>query len=153
MRDYGSGITVFDLVFPNLVMGENTVLCPFHKESTPSMQINTIQKIYHCFGCGVSGNVYTFVMKYENFSFPEAVRFLAEKAGVQLPEIEYSEEQKQRASRKARLLELNKEAAKFFYYQLRTPHGAVGYQYLQKRLKHYRLQKVDYHRGHHRQRH
>ena len=52
MKDYGSGTTVFDLVYPNLVMGENTVLCPFHPERTPSMQINTMQKIYHCFGCG-----------------------------------------------------------------------------------------------------
>lgn len=64
MRDYGSGITVFDLVFPNLVMGENTVLCPFHKESTPSMQINTIQKIYHCFGCGEAGTENDFTQKY-----------------------------------------------------------------------------------------
>ena len=113
--------------------GNYWACCPFHGEKTPSFSVNGNKQMYHCFGCGVSGNVYTFVMKYENFSFPEAVRFLAEKAGVQLPEIEYSEEQKQRASRKARLLELNKEAAKFFYYQLRTPHGAVGYQYLQKR--------------------
>ena len=113
--------------------GNYWACCPLHGEKTPSFSVNGNKQMYHCFGCGVSGNVYTFVMKYENFSFPEAVRFLAEKAGVQLPEIEYSEEQKQRASRKARLLELNKEAAKFFYYQLRTPHGAVGYQYLQKR--------------------
>ena len=66
MKGYDSGMTVFDLVFPNLVMGENTVLCPFHKESTPSMQINTIQKIYHCFGCGEAGTENDFTQKYFN---------------------------------------------------------------------------------------
>lgn len=64
MKDYGSGTTVFDLVYPNLVMGENTVLCPFHEEKTPSMQINTMQKIYHCFGCGAHGTENDFTQKY-----------------------------------------------------------------------------------------
>lgn len=107
--------------------------CPFHNEKTPSFAVSGTKQMYHCFGCGVSGNVYTFVMKYENYTFPEAVKLLADRAGVNLPEIEYSAEAKQRADRRARLLEVNKEAAKFFYYQLRTPHGEVGYQYLKKR--------------------
>lgn len=64
MKDYGSGTTVFDLVYPNLVMGENTVLCPFHPEKTPSMQINTMQKIYHCFGCGAHGSENDFTQQY-----------------------------------------------------------------------------------------
>ena len=64
MKDYGSGLTVYDLVFPNLTMGENTVLCPFHKETTPSMQINTVQKIFHCFGCGEAGTENDFTQKY-----------------------------------------------------------------------------------------
>lgn len=64
MNEYGSNITVFDLVFPNLVMGENTVLCPFHLEKTPSMQINTLQKIYHCFGCGAHGTENDFAVEY-----------------------------------------------------------------------------------------
>ena len=64
MKEYSSNITVFDLVFPNLVMGENTVLCPFHSEKTPSMQINTLQKIYHCFGCGAHGTENDFAIKY-----------------------------------------------------------------------------------------
>ena len=89
--------------------------------------------MYHCFGCGVSGNVYTFVMQYENYSFPEAVKMLAERAGVNLPEVEYSAEEKRRAGRRARLLEVNKEAAKFFYYQLRAPQGEIGKKYLEKR--------------------
>ena len=64
MVEYGSGTTAFDLVFPDLVMGENTVLCPFHSESTPSMQINTMQKIFHCFGCGAHGTENDFISRY-----------------------------------------------------------------------------------------
>lgn len=107
--------------------------CPFHNEKTPSFAVSESKQMFHCFGCGISGNVYTFVMKYENYTFPEAVRLLADRAGVNLPEMEYSEEAKQKANKKARLLEVNKEAAKFFYYQLRSPHGEVGRKYLQKR--------------------
>jgi len=107
--------------------------CPFHNEKTPSFSVNGPKQMYHCFGCGVSGNVYTFVMQYENYSFPEAVKHLAERAGVQLPEVEMTSEMKQKAGKRARLLEVNKEAAKFFYYQLRSPHGEIGQRYLQKR--------------------
>lgn len=113
--------------------GNYWACCPFHGEKTPSFSVSGSKQMYHCFGCGVSGNVYTFVMKYENYSFPEAVKQLADRAGVKLPEMEYTEEQKARAGRRARLLEVNKEAAKFFYYQLRSPHGTVGLRYLQKR--------------------
>ncbi|MCM1089374.1 MAG: DNA primase [Butyrivibrio sp.] len=107
--------------------------CPFHNEKTPSFAVSESRQMYHCFGCGVSGNVYTFVMQYENYTFPEAIRMLAERAGVNLPEVEYSAEEKRRAGKRARLLEINKEAAKFFYYQLRSPHGEVGQRYLEKR--------------------
>jgi len=107
--------------------------CPFHNEKTPSFSVHGGKQMYHCFGCGESGNVFTFVMKYENYSFPEAIKLLADKAGVNLPELEYDEAMKARESKRARLLEVNKEAAKYFYYQLRTPHGEVGYNYLKKR--------------------
>jgi len=107
--------------------------CPFHNEKTPSFAVSEPKQMYHCFGCGVSGNVYTFMMQYENFTFPEAVKALAERAGVNLPEAEYSEEEKKKAGRRARLLEVNKEAAKFFYYNLRSPRGETGMKYLQKR--------------------
>ena len=108
--------------------------CPFHNEKTPSFSVNQSKQMYHCFGCGESGNVFTFLMKYENYSFPEAIRFLADRAGINLPEVEYSEEQKKRADRKKRLLDVNKEAATFFYHQLRhNPHGQQGLQYLRKR--------------------
>lgn len=108
-------------------------LCPFHNEKSPSFSVNGDLQVYHCFGCGAGGNVYTFVMNYENYSFPEAVKMLADRAGVQLPEPEESEEQHRRENRRSRLLAVNKEAAKFFYYQLRTPPGEIGYQYLKKR--------------------
>ncbi len=108
-------------------------LCPFHNEKSPSFSVSGNKQMYHCFGCGAGGNVFTFIMNYENFSFPEAVKSLADRAGVQLPEIEYSDEARKKENKRARLLEVNKEAAKFFYYQLRSPHGEIGHNYLQKR--------------------
>ncbi len=108
-------------------------LCPFHNEKSPSFAVSGNKQMYHCFGCGVSGNVYTFVMGYENYTFPEAVKMLAGRAGVNLPEVEYTEEMRRKENKRARLLEINKEAAKFFYYQLRSSHGEIGHQYLEKR--------------------
>ncbi len=108
-------------------------LCPFHNEKSPSFSVSGNKQMYHCFGCGAGGNVFTFIMNYENYTFPEAVKLLADRAGVNLPEMEYSAEMQQKANKRARLLEVNKEAAKFFYYQLRNPHGEIGYQYLKKR--------------------
>lgn len=113
--------------------GNHWGCCPFHNEKTPSFAVSESKQMFHCFGCGVSGNVYTFVMQYENFTFPEAVKSLAQRAGVNLPEVEYSEEEKKKAGRRARLLEVNKEAAKFFYYKLRSPQGEIGMKYLLKR--------------------
>ncbi len=108
--------------------------CPFHGEKTPSFSVSPSRQIYKCFGCGEGGNVVTFVMKYENCSFQEAMKILAEKAGVELPKAEYSEEARQRESRRQRLLEVNKEAAKFYYYQLRTARGAKAKEYLDRRM-------------------
>lgn len=107
--------------------------CPFHNEKTPSFAVNGAKQMYHCFGCGAGGNVYTFVMNYENYTFPEAVKMLAQRAGVSLPEAEYDEEQKKRQNHRQLLLDVNKEAATFFYYQLRSPQGQVGYRYLADR--------------------
>ena len=108
-------------------------LCPFHGEKTPSFHVIPDRQMYHCFGCGVSGNVYTFVMEYENYTFREAVEMLADRAGVVLPKMEYSKEAKAEAERKNTLLEINKLAANYFYYQLRQPQGQQGYEYLKKR--------------------
>jgi DNA primase len=107
--------------------------CPFHGEKTPSFSVNRSRQIYKCFGCGEGGNVLTFVMKYENCSFQEAMQILADKAGITLPKAEYSEEAKRRETRRQRLLEVNKEAAKFYYYQLRTERGAKAKEYLDRR--------------------
>ncbi|MCH5248674.1 MAG: DNA primase [Lachnospiraceae bacterium] len=108
-------------------------LCPFHSEKSPSFSVSPGKQMYYCFGCGAGGNVFTFLMAYENYSFPEAVKQLAERAGINLPEVEYSEEVKKREGKKAKLLEVNKEAARYFYYVLRSPKGAVGYKYLSGR--------------------
>ena len=113
--------------------GNHWACCPFHNEKTPSFSVSGNKQMFHCFGCGVSGNVYTFIMKYENYSFQEAVKMLADRAGVQLPEEEHSEEARRRENRRARLLEVSREAAKFFYFQLRSPHGRIGYEYLSRR--------------------
>lgn len=107
--------------------------CPFHNEKTPSFSVSTTKQMYYCFGCHASGNAYTFLMKYENYTFPEAVRFLGGRAGVALPEGEESAEQRARRDKRSRLLEVNKEAATYFYYMLRSPQGKVGMQYLEKR--------------------
>ncbi|HKL80718.1 MAG TPA: DNA primase [Mobilitalea sp.] len=109
-------------------------LCPFHNEKTPSFSVSPSKQMYHCFGCGVGGNVFTFIMEYENYTFVEALKYLAEKAGINLPEQEYSEEARKQADLKGRLLEVNKEAAKYFYYQLKkTERGQAAHDYLTNR--------------------
>lgn len=108
-------------------------LCPFHSEKSPSFSVSGNKQMYHCFGCGVSGNVYTFIMEYENFTFPEAVKYLAERGGVALTETEYSKEAKEQADLRNQLLEINKEAAKYYYVQLMSPQGKNALEYLQER--------------------
>lgn len=108
-------------------------LCPFHNEKSPSFSVSRSKQMYYCFGCGAGGNVFTFVMEYENFSFVEALKMLAERAGVELPEVEYSQEAKERADLKMTLLEINKLAAKYFYAQLKAEQGKVAHTYLTKR--------------------
>ena len=108
-------------------------LCPFHNEKSASFSVSPSRQMYYCFGCGAGGNVFTFVMEYENYSFQEAIKYLAQKAGVSLPEAEYSEEMKKREGKRSRLLEVNKEAAKYYFYQLRSDKGKEGYAYLKKR--------------------
>ena len=94
-------------------------LCPFHSEKTPSFSVNPARQMYKCFGCGVGGNVITFLMEYENFSFPEAMEHLAGRAGIDLPKKEMTAEQKQRESLRQNLLEINTKAARFYYAMLK----------------------------------
>ncbi len=105
-------------------------LCPFHNEKSPSFSVSPGKQMYYCFGCGAGGNVITFLMEYENAPFQEAVKMLADRAGVSLPEVEYSEEMRRKEGRRARLLEVNKEAARYYYYLLRSNRGQIGYRYL-----------------------
>ncbi len=105
-------------------------LCPFHNEKTPSFSVSPDKQIYHCFGCGKGGGVVNFIMEIENLSFPEAVKFLADRAGMTVPE----DGQDQELPRlRKRMLELNKEAARWFHAQLSQPAGEKAAAYLQKR--------------------
>ncbi len=106
-------------------------LCPFHKEKTPSFSVHAVRQFYHCFGCGASGDVFSFVGKIENVSFPEAVRIVAEKCGIPLPKREFaSPEQAAEARLRTKLLELHETAAAWFEEQLRSPGGALAREYL-----------------------
>ena len=108
-------------------------LCPFHNEKSPSFSVSRDKQMYYCFGCGAGGNVFTFVMEYENYTFVEAVKYLAERAGIKLPEMEVSEEQKRIQSQRQRLLDIHKMAARYFYYQLKGKNGANALAYFEKR--------------------
>ncbi len=104
-------------------------LCPFHSEKTPSFSVSPDKQIYHCFGCGKGGGVINFIMEIEGLTFPEAVEFLARRAGMPIPEEENDAESRKRA----RMLALNKDAARFFYEQLATPAGGAAREYMAKR--------------------
>lgn len=108
-------------------------LCPFHNEKSPSFSVSPGKQMYYCFGCGAGGNVFTFIMEYENYSFVEALKYLAERSGVKLPEGEYSQEARAANDLKSVLLEVNKKAASFYYYQLRQESGRQAYDYLKNR--------------------
>ena len=105
-------------------------LCPFHNEKSPSFSVSPSKQMYYCFGCGAGGNAITFLMEYENYSFPEALQVLADRAGVELPKEEMTKEARAQADLRATLLEINKLAANYFYYQLKQPQGKLGYDYL-----------------------
>lgn len=105
-------------------------LCPFHGEKTPSFHVLPDRQLYHCFGCGKGGGVISFIMDVENLPFPDAVRLLAKRAGMEVPEENLDEGSRRK---RGRLLELNKEAARFFHSQLHSHQGAEGLAYLQKR--------------------
>lgn len=108
-------------------------LCPFHNEKTGSFSVSPHKQMFYCFGCGAGGNVFTFLMKYENFTFTEAMQTLADRAGVELPQQEMSAAAKKEADKKTKLLEINKEAAKYFYSLLRSPRGKRAYEYFENR--------------------
>ncbi len=110
-------------------------LCPFHNEKSPSFSVSPGKQMYYCFGCGAGGNVLTFVMEYENYTFQEALQSLADRAGVTLPKMEYSKEAREQAELRARLLEVNKLTANYFYYQMKQPQGKMAYEYFHDKRK------------------
>ncbi|HEY1271228.1 MAG TPA: DNA primase [Terriglobales bacterium] len=106
-------------------------LCPFHSEKTPSFSVHATRQFYHCFGCGASGDVFSFVQKVENVGFPEAVRIVAQKMGVPLPRVVYSSpEEAREAKHRTALLEIHEQACGFFEDYLRRPEGAQAREYL-----------------------
>lgn len=107
--------------------------CPFHDEKTSSFSVSAEKQMYHCFGCGESGNVFNFLMSQENYSFQEAVQVLAERAGVQLPQEELTVEEKKLANLKNMILEVQREAALYFFYSLKQESGQKGQEYLHER--------------------
>lgn len=108
-------------------------LCPFHNEKSPSFSVSPAKQMYYCFGCGAGGNVLTFIMEYENDTFPEALKYLADRAGIKLPEEEYSPEAKRQQDLRTAILNVNKLAGTFYYYQLRSEAGKQGMEYLRGR--------------------
>ena len=108
-------------------------LCPFHNEKTGSFSVSPNKQMYYCFGCGAGGNVFTFLMQYENFTFGEAMETLATRVGIELPKQELSSAQKAEADKRTKLLEINKESAKYFYSLLRSKRGERAYQYFRNR--------------------
>ena len=105
-------------------------LCPFHNEKSPSFHVNPSRQMYKCFGCGVGGSVITFVMEYENYSFTEAIEALAQRAGIDLPKQDMTEEQKRQDGLRKTLIEINMKAASYYYAKLKSPQGKLGYDYL-----------------------
>ncbi len=106
-------------------------LCPFHGEKTASFSVHATRQFYHCFGCGVSGDVFSFVQKIENITFPEAVRLVAQKLGIPLPKATYSSPAEAKdAKLRAQLLDAQERAAAFFQECLKRPEGARAREYL-----------------------
>lgn len=103
-------------------------LCPFHNEKTPSFSVSVDKQIYHCFGCGKGGGVINFIMEAEQLSFPDAVRFLADQVGMEIPD-----DQAEFSQKRARLLELNQAAARFFHQTLLAPEGQAAMEYIRRR--------------------
>ena len=110
-------------------------LCPFHGEKTASFSVSPQKQIYYCFGCGAGGNVITFLMEYENYSFTEALKVLADRAHIQLPKQEPGGMRREEQELRTKLLEINKTAALYFYEQLKTEEGRIGYSYFREKRR------------------
>lgn len=107
-------------------------LCPFHNEKSPSFSVSPDKQIFHCFGCGVGGNVFHFISKIENISFLESVQLLAERVGIELPKSSNAEDERV-ANLKAKVYEVNKSAAEFYHQNLYKPTSKLAQEYIKKR--------------------
>ena len=109
-------------------------LCPFHQEKTPSFSVHAGNQFFHCFGCNAGGDVFTFIQKIENITFPEAVRMVAEKLGIPMPKVTYSSPEEARAAKhRGGLLDIHERACTFFQEQLKRPEAAHAREYLKSR--------------------
>ena len=109
-------------------------LCPFHQEKTPSFSVHAGNQFFHCFGCNAGGDVFSFVQKIENITFPEAVRIVAEKLGIPKPKMTYSSpEEARQAQQRGGLIEIHERACGFFQEQLKRPEAAHAREYLASR--------------------
>ena len=127
-------------------------LCPFHNEKTGSFSVSDEKQMYYCFGCGAGGNVITFIMEKENYNFIETIKLLAEKRNILLPQAEYSEEAKKVIQKKQILLDIHKEAGRYFYYNLQHGEEKEAKEYLRKRQLSKEIQKkfgLGYAKGNH----
>ena len=106
-------------------------LCPFHSERTPSFHVSTQKQMFYCFGCGTGGDVITFIMKIENLSFPEAVRHLADIAGIKVPQKDFMDTEL--AALRKKVYDINREAARFYYNYMISPSGTKGLEYFHTR--------------------
>lgn len=108
-------------------------LCPFHNEKSPSFSVSPNKQMFYCFGCGEGGNVFSFLMKYDNLTFSEALKELADRAGVELPDVRMSAEERNRSDLKNTVYDINKEAARYYHYLLETETGNNARAYFNKR--------------------
>ena len=113
--------------------GNYSGLCPFHSEKSPSFMVSPSKQMCHCFGCGAGGNVISFIMKYQNYNFVEALKYLADRAGIALPEPEYSKEEIEKRSKRDELLNINLKAAAYFCFSLKSKEGEPGLEYFKSR--------------------
>ncbi len=137
IRDVISRNNIVDIIGAEVRLrksgGSYTGLCPFHNEKTPSFNVSETRQMYYCFGCHAGGNVITFLMTYYNYTFLEALKYLADRAGIELPEEKLSEEQQAESRHRSALYAALKEAAVFYHYRLRSEAGKTGLRYLRER--------------------
>jgi DNA primase len=137
IKEVRNAADIYEIVSESVVLkktGKNYQgLCPFHSEKTPSFSVNPSKQIFYCFGCGTGGDAIDFLMKKEGMSFPEAVRDLARRTGIHIPEGQVSPEQKKRLDEREKLMKVNRLAKEFYQGKLNGPDGEAARKYLENR--------------------